>query len=447
MIKDEEAFLEFAMRFTLSTKCNWPDFYIRTLLTMIRCMFIYDRKTRMSQDTYYFLEKILSDQDSQQKEEVIKILSTAEMFNLKFMMTNYILDYYISLEKDDSRYKIRNTIHSILEKSSAFSVINICKRTIRFINFMLGDFEYFLSMGLTGISDIKIHKKKVQELEKKIAEVDEKLKDYGVPQQQSDNPNALITSFFYKVGLNSKAEVLKKEREDLTEALKYTTSALRRSESEAKSVFIFIKGCFSIFRQITKYCPELLLQDELIKSFVSVLNYNLAIITGPRCSDLKIENPESYNFNPKELLRGMVLIYISIKKNKFVNAVANEEMYFDIEIFRTALSICESKYLINESQIRDFMELISRLESVEVTIDFDDIPEEFMDPLTLKPMKNPVKLLTSKVTIDRSTYDLIMLNDEIDPFTRLPLTPDVVMEDMELKEKIDNFYKSKKSKS
>ncbi|ELA41779.1 uncharacterized protein VICG_01131 [Vittaforma corneae ATCC 50505] len=71
----------------------------------------------------------------------------------------------------------------------------------------------------------------------------------------------------------------------------------------------------------------------------------------------------------------------------------------------------------------------------------DDVPEEFLDPLTFTIMENPVLMLTSKITIDRSTFNQIMLNDRIDPFSRLPLDESQIVDNAELREKIEDFKK------
>ena len=140
----------------------------------------------------------------------------------------------------------------------------------------------------------------------------------------------------------------------------------------------------------------------------------------------------------------MVMVYIKTSSNKFIDAVANDRMYFDIGFFHTALEICESKYLIGETQICELRDLVCKLEKVVVSSDIIElVPDEFIDPLTFNPIKNPVRLLTSRITVDRSTYDMLMMNGGIDPFNRMPLNDDMVVEDEEFKKRMDEYRQSK----
>jgi ubiquitin conjugation factor E4 B len=53
-------------------------------------------------------------------------------------------------------------------------------------------------------------------------------------------------------------------------------------------------------------------------------------------------------------------------------------------------------------------------------------------------MENPVKL-PSNVVIDRATIERHLLNDNTDPFNRQYLTKEMLVDDNELKEKIQKW--------
>lgn len=55
---------------------------------------------------------------------------------------------------------------------------------------------------------------------------------------------------------------------------------------------------------------------------------------------------------------------------------------------------------------------------------FDDAPDEFLDPLTYNLMEDPVELPGSHTIIDRVTIKRHIVNDPHDPFNRAPLTMD-----------------------
>ncbi|KAF9407851.1 Ubiquitin conjugation factor E4 [Entomortierella beljakovae] len=61
-------------------------------------------------------------------------------------------------------------------------------------------------------------------------------------------------------------------------------------------------------------------------------------------------------------------------------------------------------------------------------------------------MEDPVLLPTSNISIDRSTIKSHLLSDSTDPFNRKPLKIGDVIDNVELREKIQAWKKSQKSK-
>ena len=74
-----------------------------------------------------------------------------------------------------------------------------------------------------------------------------------------------------------------------------------------------------------------------------------------------------------------------------------------------------------------------------------DPPDEFLDPIMSTLMTDPVILPSSKVVVDRSTIARHLLSDQSDPFNRSPLTMDQVKGDTELKGKIDDWIRERRS--
>lgn len=66
-------------------------------------------------------------------------------------------------------------------------------------------------------------------------------------------------------------------------------------------------------------------------------------------------------------------------------------------------------------------------------INYDDAPDEFLDPLMATLMDDPVELPSSKTVIDRITIKRHLMNDPHDPFNRAPLTFDQVIPRPDLK--------------
>lgn len=76
-----------------------------------------------------------------------------------------------------------------------------------------------------------------------------------------------------------------------------------------------------------------------------------------------------------------------------------------------------------------------------------DIPTEFLDPILSTLMRDPVILPDSKQRIERSVISRHLLNDRCDPFTRTPLSPEMLIPDEDLKRRIDEFIESRLGKT
>ena len=77
--------------------------------------------------------------------------------------------------------------------------------------------------------------------------------------------------------------------------------------------------------------------------------------------------------------------------------------------------------------------------------DFDDIPDEFLDPVMGTLMTDPVLLPASGTIMDRGNIMRHLLNSQTDPFNRQPLTEDQLVDQTDLKRQIEEWVKQKKS--
>ena len=73
-------------------------------------------------------------------------------------------------------------------------------------------------------------------------------------------------------------------------------------------------------------------------------------------------------------------------------------------------------------------------------------PDDFMCPLMSTLMKDPVLLPTSNMIIDRSSIAQQLLNNEIDPWNRKPLTMSMLVPQPELKLRIQEWLASELAK-
>ena len=68
-----------------------------------------------------------------------------------------------------------------------------------------------------------------------------------------------------------------------------------------------------------------------------MLNFNLQQLCGPKCRDLKVENPEKYGFEPKKLLDQLTDIYLQLDCARFAKAIADDQVSAQGNSFRGSL--------------------------------------------------------------------------------------------------------------
>jgi ubiquitin conjugation factor E4 B len=193
------------------------------------------------------------------------------------------------------------------------------------------------------------------------------------------------------------------------------------------------------------------LSEEIVDRLAAMLNYTLSGLVGPKCTELKVNNPEKYQFNPKKLLGSLMDIYLNLESERFIKAMANDQRSFKVSYFDRAINILGKFGLKNPSYLDRLRQLVNKVEVKVKDLQMEDeilqdFPSEFEDPLMSTLMRNPVKLPTSGITIDLSTIKSHLLSDNTDPFNRQPLTIDMVVPDHELKARIEAFIEERLSK-
>ncbi|KAG6950518.1 hypothetical protein JG688_00014116 [Phytophthora aleatoria] len=189
---------------------------------------------------------------------------------------------------------------------------------------------------------------------------------------------------------------------------------------------------------------------ELEDRLVSMLNSVIVKLAGPRGLELKVNNPEQYKFRPKVMLKEIVETLLHFAQYpSFLEAVATNG-YYDGPVFRKCAHIVARTQLLEPSDVQKFETFVVEVEkaaegaaNLEETL--GEIPEEFLDPLVFTLMKDPV-LLPSGYTMDRSCITQHLMNDQSDPFTRVPLTMDQLQPNTDLKTKIEQWIQEQQQK-
>ncbi|KAK1421953.1 hypothetical protein QVD17_24734 [Tagetes erecta] len=196
------------------------------------------------------------------------------------------------------------------------------------------------------------------------------------------------------------------------------------------------------------------LLPEMVERVASMLNYFLLQLVGPQRKSLSLKDPEKYEFRPKQLLKQIVNIYVHLARgdheNIFPSAITKDGRSYNDQLFTEAANVLR-RIGENPRIIQAFDDLgrkakAAASEAMDAEAILGEIPDEFLDPIQYTLMKDPVILPSSRMIVDRPVIQRHLLSDATDPFNRSHLTPDMLIPDTELKQKIEEFVKSQQRK-
>jgi len=227
--------------------------------------------------------------------------------------------------------------------------------------------------------------------------------------------------------------------------------ALTKAERDATSYTSLGNETVSMLKLFTSAIGDAFVQPEIVSRLASMLNYNLEVLVGPRCGSLRVRAPEKYRFNPRQLLCEIMDVYLNLRtKQPFIEAIARDGRSYRPELFEQAIHTLRKHALKGSEEVEHVAKLaedvkVAKQKDDEGELELGDIPDEFLDPLMFTLMEDPVKLPSSRMTIDRQTIKSHLLSDATDPFNRAPLRIEDVQPDSEMKEKIDAWIKERRS--
>ncbi|KAL6324882.1 hypothetical protein AAG906_019790 [Vitis piasezkii] len=196
------------------------------------------------------------------------------------------------------------------------------------------------------------------------------------------------------------------------------------------------------------------LLPEMVERVANMLNYFLLQLVGPQRKSLSLKDPEKYEFRPKQLLKQIVHIYVHLARGDtqkiFPTAISKDGRSYNEQLFSAAADVLRR---IGEDGriIQEFSELGARAkvaasEAMDAEAALGEIPDEFLDPIQYTLMKDPVILPSSRITVDRPVIQRHLLSDNTDPFNRSHLTSDMLIPNIELKARIEEFIRSQELK-
>ncbi|XP_018081118.1 ubiquitin conjugation factor E4 B isoform X1 [Xenopus laevis] len=226
-------------------------------------------------------------------------------------------------------------------------------------------------------------------------------------------------------------------------------SQLAQDERVSRSYLALATETVDMFHILTKQVQKPFLRPELGPRLAAMLNFNLQQLCGPKCRDLKVENPEKYGFEPKKLLDQLTDIYLHLDCARFAKAIADDQRSYSKDLFEEVISKMKKAGIKSTIAIEKFKLLAEKVEEIvarnaRAEIDYSDAPDEFRDPLMDTLMTEPVRLPSGTI-MDRSIILRHLLNSSTDPFNRQTLTENMLEPVPELKEKIQAWMRDKQN--
>ncbi|XP_076166948.1 ubiquitination factor E4B [Ptiloglossa arizonensis] len=336
----------------------------------------------------------------------------------KTLLASYLMKFYTDVETTGSssefydKFSIRYHISLILKsmwdspvhRESIINESNNGKQFVKFINMLMNDTTFLLDESLETL--------------KRIHEIQELMSD-----------------------LRAWAALSNEQQHS-------RMRQLAADERQARSYLTLAKETVAMFHYLTVDITEPFLRPELVGRLCAMLNFNLQQLCGPKCKNLKVREPQKYGWEPRALLSQLVDIYLHLDCDNFAAALASDERSFCKELFTDAANRLERSVIKTATEIERFIALAERAAVIARDNrardeDYGDAPEEFRDPLMDTLMEEPVKL-PSGIVMDKAVIIRHLLNSATDPFSRQPLSEDMLTPMLDLKERISMWKQQKK---
>jgi ubiquitin conjugation factor E4 B len=215
---------------------------------------------------------------------------------------------------------------------------------VQFVNLLLNDVTYLLDEGLSKLIDINKLQKDLESTPTTDGSV------------QGDAPPD------------------RREREQ----------TLASTERQAASYISLANETVSLLTKFTAFVPDAFVYPEVVDRLARMLNFNQVVLTGDKCKNLKVKNPEKYRFNPGSLLSMIVDIYLNLRvKQGFVLATARDGRSYRKEVFVKTCHILKKYNLKPSSDVEAYEKFVdaveeAKLQEEEGEADLGDVPDHFL---------------------------------------------------------------------
>ncbi|EGT39976.1 hypothetical protein CAEBREN_11846 [Caenorhabditis brenneri] len=325
-------------------------------------------------------------------------------------LLNAMIKFYSDFEDSGEfyeKYNVRGNIQDMLKKmgddmyykAKFMDMARECgPEFIRFVNMVINDATWCIDESLSGL-------KGVHEIERKMAQ-GEQLNNQDLGQ--------------------------------LDEAENKVTGWLGTAKSNLELLF-----------SITENSPEPFRTPALGERLAAMLNHNLSQLLGSNRQDFLVKDPASYGWKPREFVSLLINIYLGLHVPAFIKFIAYDERTYTPTFFSDSIAQLKQKAILGFSVMERFENLAEDVKKeydakALLEEEYDDVPEEFKDPIMDAIMEDPVKLPSGHV-MDRAVIERHLLSTPNNPFNRAPLTQAELVPDVELKAKLEEWKIQKRN--
>lgn len=191
------------------------------------------------------------------------------------------------------------------------------------------------------------------------------------------------------------------------------------------------------------------LMEDILRRVAGMVLSLLRNLVGSKGMEIKVQNMEQYNFDPKKMLGDVCMTMTHFAESQdFWREVVSNGYYENGDSLIKAINTVGKHNMISVEAQTKLQVLLAGAKSFETSnVTLTDLaetaPEEFLDQLMYTIMKDPVRLPSSGEIVDRFTISHHLLNDETDPFNRSTLNISQVEPLPELKAKIATWLAEK----
>lgn len=209
---------------------------------------------------------------------------------------------------------------------------------VQFVNLLLNDVTYILDLSFTSF--IKIHDTQAE---------------------------------LNREGSSMEASV-RQEKEEFLEGEK------RR----AKSTMQLTNETVAMLKLFTQALADSFTMKEIVQRLADMINYNLDAMVGPKSTNLRVDNPAEYGFNPRNMLNEITDVYLNLMdKESFILAVARDGRSYKPANFEKAAEILQKFALKSPEDLAKWDKLQAAVkkakeEDEQAEEDLGEIPDEFL---------------------------------------------------------------------